>query len=165
MARLAAFLILTLCLAGFILKPVGKNSTLLQATVSATATPADQLYLPVALRAQVWRPAPTPTPTPTPQLFLPLALRSVEWRPAPTATPLPGLPLIRIITIVSTGRDEYITLTNRGASPQSLTGWKIISAVGLQIFQFPSDFTLEPAQNVRVHSGPDALNNPPADLL
>jgi hypothetical protein len=46
-----------------------------------------------------------------------------------------------------------------------MTGWKINSVVGNQWYYFPSGYTLAADTTVRVHSGPDAINNPPGDLL
>jgi hypothetical protein len=61
--------------------------------------------------------------------------------------------------------DEYVQITNRGAAPQDMTGWRIHSVVGGQWYDFPASYTLGAGVSVRVHSGPDALDNPPSDLL
>ena len=61
--------------------------------------------------------------------------------------------------------DEYIQITNRGDAPQEMTGWRIHSVTGDQWYDFPAAYTLAAGASARVHSGPDALDNPPADLL
>jgi len=61
--------------------------------------------------------------------------------------------------------DEYVLITNRGNAPQDMTGWRIHSVVGDQWYDFPAAYTLAAGTSVRVHSGPDAFDNPPTDLL
>ena len=61
--------------------------------------------------------------------------------------------------------DEYVQITNRGDASQDMTGWRIHSVTGDQWYDFPAAYTLAAGASVRVHSGPDALDNPPADLL
>ena len=61
--------------------------------------------------------------------------------------------------------DEYVQITNRGDAPQEMTGWRIHSVIGDQWYDFPAAYTLAAGASVRVHSGPAALDNPPADLL
>lgn len=46
-----------------------------------------------------------------------------------------------------------------------MTGWRIVSVVGNQVYNFPAGYTLAADATVRVHSGPGALNNPPDDLF
>ncbi len=56
-----------------------------------------------------------------------------------------------------------------------MTGWKIHSGDGTappecpllasQVFTFPGGYSLAAGASVRVHSGPDASNNPPGDLF
>jgi hypothetical protein len=107
---------------------------------------------------------PTPTATTTPAFdYLPLIARNRA--PAPTSTPSAGpLPLVRISALQYSGRDEYIEIVNEGAA-QNLTGWSILSVRGNQRYAFPDEYALGPGVTVRVHSGPDAANNPPGDLL
>ena len=62
------------------------------------------------------------------------------------------------------GRDEYVRITNDGDAAQNMTGWSILSVVGNQRYHFPIGFVLEPGASVRIHSGPDAVDNPPTDL-
>jgi cardiolipin synthase len=61
--------------------------------------------------------------------------------------------------------DEYVQITNHGTASEDMTGWRIHSVVGDQWYDFPAGYTLGAGVSVRVHSGPDALDNPPADLL
>jgi len=61
--------------------------------------------------------------------------------------------------------DEYVQITNRGNASQDMTGWRIFSVVGGQSYDFPAAYTLAAGASVRVHSGPDAFDNPPTDLL
>jgi hypothetical protein len=61
--------------------------------------------------------------------------------------------------------DESVQITNRGTAPQDMTGWRIHSVVGDQWYDFPAGYTLATGASVQVHSGPDALDNPPTDLL
>ncbi len=69
------------------------------------------------------------------------------------------------------GGDEVVTVTNQGTAAQSLAGWRLQSYGGSpcrlipeQVFNFPADLTLASGAEVRIHSGPQALNEPPTDL-
>jgi hypothetical protein len=123
-------------------------------TPTATGTPT-QTRTPTATRTLTATPTPSQTPTAT---------------NTPTVTAVPhGEPIIAGISY--SGRDEYITITNQGAAGQVLTDWSIQSYVGEtcqpsadQIYHFPSGYTLAAGASVRVHSGPDAVSNPPSDL-
>jgi beta-lactamase superfamily II metal-dependent hydrolase len=123
-------------------------------TPTATSTPT-RTHTPTATSTLTGTPTPSRTPTATSTL---------------TVTPTPhGEPIIAGISY--SGRAEYITITNRGAAGQVLTGWSIQSYVGetcqpsaVQIYHFPSGYTLAAGASVRVHSGPDAVSNPPSDL-
>ena len=46
-----------------------------------------------------------------------------------------------------------------------MTGWKLVSVVGPQTFNFPSGFVLGPGATVRIESYTGARNNPPAILF
>jgi len=97
--------------------------------------------------------APTATQTPTPT---PTATRTL------TPTPTPNL---RITALQYLGTDEYVQITNNGPGNQVMTGWTIVSVVGMkQTYGFPSGYTLNAGSWVRVHSGPSASDNPPAHL-
>lgn len=110
---------------------------------------------------------PTPTPTPSPvarRLYLPVIFH---------AAARPALP--RIFSISPSAVDEVITISAGSASPLDMTGWSIQSADGTQLpecpylseqlFKFPEGYILAPGAAVRIHSGPDARDNLPADLL
>jgi competence protein ComEC len=107
-------------------------------------------------------PAPTATQTPTPT-YTPTPTATTTRTPTPTATLLPAS--LRITSLIYDSRDERIAITNNGGQAQAMTGWKIQSVVGSQWYYFPSGYTLGAGATVRVHSGPDAISNPPGDLL
>jgi hypothetical protein len=88
----------------------------------------------------------TPTPSPT------LATATATATPSPTDVPTADL---YISALQCEGRDEYVRITNAGGAAQQLSGWRIISVVGPQVFDFPS-YSLAPGATVSVHSGPDA---------
>lgn len=68
--------------------------------------------------------------------------------------------------------DEYIRIVNHGTGGQDMTGWKVQSYANKngnceptgQCYWFPSGYLLDVGASVRVHSGPDADDNPPGDL-
>lgn len=146
-----------------------------------------RVYLPLALVTLPASPTPTPTPSSSPSPTVSAtASASPTWTatrlpatPTPTSTPTPteiatstptstpgtGVNALRISALSYSGADEYITIRNDGPTSQVLTGWRIVSVVGTQIFYFPSGFTLTVGATVRVHSGPGApISNPPTDL-
>ena len=90
-------------------------------------------------------PVPTPTVTPTP-------------------TPVPRRSDVRFSWLKGSGRDEYVEVSNYGAGSQDMSDWRIVSVVGNQIYWFPEGYVLGMGLYVRVHSGPDAYNDPPVDL-
>lgn len=100
-------------------------------------------------------------------VYLPLIARH-----GPAPTPAPTAELI-IASLQPTSGDETITIHNRGIAAQNMTGWAIQSytpdgacePVPDQRYTFPAGFTLAAGATVRVHSGPDAISNPPDDLL
>jgi hypothetical protein len=100
---------------------------------------------------------PTPTPTPT---FTPTPT------PRPTATPTPPpRAVLRISALRFTGQDEYIEIRNDGNLAQDMTGWRVFSEVGAQMYHFPQGFRLSAGDYVRVHSGPAAFSLPPHHLF
>ncbi|MGC8826636.1 MAG: lamin tail domain-containing protein [Anaerolineae bacterium] len=100
---------------------------------------------------------PTPTPTPT---FTPTPT------PRPTATPTPQpRAVLRISALRFTGQDEYIEIRNDGSLAQDMTGWRVFSEVGAQMYHFPQGFRLSAGDYVRVHSGPAAFSLPPHHLF
>jgi len=121
-----------------------------------TATQTATSVLPTPTATLPTTPTATNTPTVTPTA-------TMTKTPTPTATPLPAN--LEIAYLVYEGDDERIAITNNGGQAQVMTGWKIHSVVGDQWYYFPSGYTLVAGATVRVHSGPDAISNPPGDLL
>lgn len=128
-----------------------------------TATPTPT---PTATATPVLSPTPAETPTPT---VTPTATATPTPTPTPTQVPVGNLTIayIRYET-----RDEYIRITNQGSSWQDMTGWKIQSYANInggcqptdQWYTFPAGYILDAGASVRVHSGPDAIHDPPGDL-
>jgi len=134
-------------------------------------------YLPiVASHYGVSGPTSTPTYTRTPTPTRTRTATSTRTRtptrtatptrtrtPTPTHTPA-GPNDLHITQLQYSGSDEYVQITNNGPSAQTMTGWKIESVVGPQWYYFPDEYTLAVSAYVRIHSGPDAIDNPPTDL-
>lgn len=78
---------------------------------------------------------------------------------------------VAIVSVQPGQADEYVTLENRGQRSQDVTGWKIQSYRGSdcgpadQWYTFPNFYVLASGASVRVHSGPEAEENPPTDLF
>ena len=138
-------------------------------------------------------PSPSPTLTPTPisspySIYLPIIVKNYQPLP-PVVTPTPTITLTATPTVTPTPtqvpvgnptiayiryetRDEYIRITNQGSSWQDMTGWKIQSYANIdggcqptdQWYTFPAGYILDAGASVRVHSGPDAIHDPPGDL-
>ena len=61
------------------------------------------------------------------------------------------------ISLVVDPQAETARITNTGSSPTALTGWRLVSVRGNQVFdQFPAGFSLAPGASVTVISGPTA---------
>ncbi len=78
----------------------------------------------------------------------------------------------RVAALNPAGGDEMVVIQNPGPAAVDLSGWSIQSYDGSvcrpaaeQVFWFPAGSVLGPGAAVRVHSGPDALDAPPGDLL
>jgi hypothetical protein len=93
-------------------------------------------------------------------VYLPIALRNY----APPAPP-PDQPDLYIEALHYDASDEYVQITNRGNAVQDMTAWRIHSVVGDQWYTFPTAYILPAGASVYVHSGPDAFDAPPTDLL
>ncbi len=131
---------------GFIVWPAARRP-------SAAQEPARYLvYFPLYHTA-LPTPTPTPTRTPTPTL-----------RPTATPTSQPRA-ILRISTLRFTGMDEYIEIRNDGNLAQDMTGWRVFSEVGAQMYHFPQGYRLPAGDYVRIHSGPQAFSLPPHHLL
>ena len=59
-------------------------------------------------------------------------------------------------------------IANRGDAPVDVSGWHLYGSKDdkslVDDFFFPSGFTLQPGQVVRLHSGKDGVDAPPADI-
>ena len=93
-------------------------------------------------------------------VFLPIVARVYD----PNSTPEP-VARLSIKTLQHETRNEYVEIANEGTAGQTMTGWRIHSEIGPQWFDFPAGFVLAAGATVRVHSGPDAFEAPPSDLL
>jgi hypothetical protein len=61
------------------------------------------------------------------------------------------------VSLVVNEQAETARITNTGSSPVELTGWKLVSVRGNQVFdQFPDGMSLAPGQSVTVTSGAGA---------
>jgi beta-lactamase superfamily II metal-dependent hydrolase len=141
-------------------------------TATATVTPSYEAFLPVIMRRmRLVEPAPSATPTGT-HTATPTLTRTgtVTQTPTPTLSPTitptrtPVVNTLSITALQYSAPDEYVEVTNHGPAAQDVTDWKIQSVVGDQWYTFPASYTLAAGSWVRVHSGPDALDNPPAHL-
>jgi len=70
-----------------------------------------------------------------------------------------------IYYLIYEGSHEIIAIKNYGGQAQVMTDWKINSVVGNQWYYFPYGYMLAAGATVRIHSGPDAISDPPDDLL
>lgn len=93
------------------------------------------------------------TVEPQPVIYLPVVIK-------PTAQ----VNDLKIAQFEFERRDEFVEIKNNGPGNQLMDGWQIFSVVGPQTFDFPSGITLAAGQTLRVHSGPDAVENIPNDL-
>jgi len=118
---------------------------------------------------------PTDTPTPTPT-NTPTNTSTPTDTPTPTATPTSTLteePVSDVVieSIRYETKDECIWIDNQGTAAQSMTGWKIQSYAydgscypTNQWYTFPNGYVLGAGESVKVHSGPNAIDDPPGDL-
>lgn len=60
--------------------------------------------------------------------------------------------------------DECVVIRNSGLA-QDMTGWRLTSSQGEQVYTFPSGFVLMPDAEVRVHSGPGAAATTAGDQV
>ncbi len=138
--------------------PTSTETTTATPTSTATATPT---------ATDTVAPSATPTLTPT-STATQTPTATATWTPTATTAPAPQL---RIGTIQYSGSNEYIRIDNVGSGSQNLTGWSIQSYRNsdcqpdpAQLYTFPSGYVLAAGASVRVHSGPDATNDPPSSL-
>ncbi len=77
---------------------------------------------------------------------------------SPLATKLPAnvsLSGSEEIIGVDLGR-EIVTIKNTGSDPADLSGWKLVSQKGDQVFNFPAGTAIAAGEILKVKSGPDA---------
>jgi uncharacterized protein YkwD len=155
-------------------------------TPTPTPTTRAVFYLPLIMKGwSIWPPgtptptltaSPTPSPTPTTtSLATPTTAPTAKPTNTPTATRTPTATSTATPTLLPArpgidyliyeGSHEIIAIKNYGGQAQVMTDWKINSMVGNQWYYFPYGYTLAADATVRVHSGPDAISNPPDDLL
>jgi hypothetical protein len=60
---------------------------------------------------------------------------------------------------------EVATIANSGAASVDMTGWRLVSTLGNQQYNFPDSFELGAGATVQVVSGGNATDNPPTQLL
>lgn len=72
---------------------------------------------------------------------------------------------LRIVTIHNDGLRESITVANQGTLAQPMCGWALATLRGERFYFFPDDVVMLPEMMVTIHSGQDALDAPPRDLL
>ncbi len=72
---------------------------------------------------------------------------------------------LRIVTIHNDGLRESITVANQGTLAQPMCGWALATLRGERFYFFPDDVVMLPEMIVTIHSGQDALDAPPRDLL
>jgi len=72
---------------------------------------------------------------------------------------------ISIVGVSNIGLREHVSIINRGAVAQPLGGWVVVAMRGNRLYFFPDDLILMPDMKVFIHSGQDALNNPPHHLF
>jgi competence protein ComEC len=82
----------------------------------------------------------------------------------PVPPPIPPSEL-HITASSGTTAPEYVVIQNTGSGAQDMTGWRLVSVVGPQTFNFPAGYVLSPGSSVRIESYTGAVNNPPAVLL
>ena len=105
--------------------------------------------------------ATTETPTAQPAPAEEPTLEPTTAPPAPSPAPHND---VHIADLQPAGKDEWIEVANNGPGDQDLTGWRIESVVGPQWYNFPGGYVLAAGAHVRIHSGPEAVGNPPHDL-
>jgi uncharacterized protein YkwD len=150
---------LPLILKGWLIWPPGTPTPTL--TASSTPSPTSTATPPATpTNTPTATPTATPTSTATPGATG-TATNTATVTPTPTLLPAN----LRIDYLIYKGSHEILAITNYGGQAQIMTDWKINSVVGNQWYYFSYDYTLAAGATVRIHSGPDAINNPPDDLL
>ena len=145
-------------------------------TVTPTATPSPTLT-PRPSATPTTPPSVTPSPTPVPTATAtPTPTATPTTTPTSTATPPPTLTAtptttpvgpndLRLTALHYASADEYVEVTNHGPAAQDVSGWTLHSRGQKYPVRVPRGYVLPAGASVRIHSGPEALDNPPADLL
>jgi len=68
---------------------------------------------------------------------------------------------INIVGVSNIGLREHASIINRGTVAQPLGDWALVAMRGNRLYFFPDDLILMPDMKVFIHSGQEALNNPP----
>jgi len=71
----------------------------------------------------------------------------------------------RITGILNDALREQVTIVNGGTMAQPMDGWALASLRGERVYAFPADLILLPGMEVTIHSGQEAHDHPPYDLL
>lgn len=99
--------------------------------------------------------APTPVPTVAPTTVPTIAPTPVpSTAPPATAAPSSNLVITRVFydgVVVRTESDEFVEIRNTGGAPQSMSGWRLVSARAGQTFIF-SAMTMTAGQTCRVYT-------------
>ncbi|NPV07490.1 MAG: hypothetical protein HPY83_05925 [Anaerolineae bacterium] len=98
------------------------------------------------------------------------ARRGLWALPAATAAaqPAAGAASVVISEYAGGGKPEYVAITNTGAEPVDLTGWRLESVVRgdeEQTYRFPRGYVLPAGATVKVYSGEGATPDPPDGLF
>ena len=64
----------------------------------------------------------------------------------------------------NSGRKEYVEIANRGTADQDMSGWSVTGSKGDERYTFPPGYVLAAGAVVRLHSGQNGVDAPPADI-
>jgi endonuclease YncB( thermonuclease family) len=104
-----------------------------------------------------------PTNTAEPATATPVATGTTT-PPAATATPQPAKADVQIVKVYNEGRKEYVEIANLGTAAATVGGWSVSGSKGDERYRFPDGYTLGPGTKVRLHSGENGVDAPPADI-
>ena len=71
----------------------------------------------------------------------------------------------RITGILNEALREHVTIVNGGTMAQPMAGWALASLRGKRVYAFPADLILLPGMEMTIHSGQEAHDHSPCDLL
>lgn len=136
----------------------------LRAPAGGSGTPS-QAYVPLMALQIPDTLTPTATATATSTLTeAPPASSTNTATPTATAT-TPAPASLHITTLSGDTMPEQVIIANTGGGAQDMTGWKLVSVVGPQTYNFPASYVLGAGQQVSVQSYNGAGNNPPTVLF